>query len=84
MSSFSTALSGLQANTNALNVVGDNLANMNTQGFKSNGILFEDAMQQSMPYLMEKPHYIFLSPQGLPFRLTTPWNSGVCRGSSLS
>lgn len=47
MSSFSTALSGLQANTNALNVVGDNLANMNTQGFKSNGILFEDAMQQA-------------------------------------
>ncbi len=47
MSSFSTALSGLLANTNALNVVGDNLANMNTQGFKSNQINFEDAMQQA-------------------------------------
>ncbi len=47
MSSFSTALSGLQANTTALNVVGDNLANMNTQGFKANTIQFEDAMQQA-------------------------------------
>src|SRR5579864_3978961 len=47
MSSFSTALSGLLANTNALNVVGDNLANMNTQGFKANQIEFEDAMQQA-------------------------------------
>ena len=44
MSSFSTALSGLLANTEALNVVGDNLANMNTQGFKSNAVRFEDAM----------------------------------------
>ncbi len=47
MSSFSTALSGLQANTTALNVVGDNLANMNTQGFKGNTIQFEDAMAQA-------------------------------------
>ena len=34
MSSFYTALSGLTADTTALDVVGDNLANMNTQGFK--------------------------------------------------
>src|SRR5580698_7448481 len=47
MSSYNTALSGLLANSTALNVVGDNLANMNTQGFKSNDILFEDAMQQA-------------------------------------
>ena len=47
MSSFSTALSGLLANTTALNVVGDNLANMNTQGFKSDQVLFEDAMSQA-------------------------------------
>ena len=47
MSSFSTALSGLLANTTALNVVGDNLANMNTQGFKSDQVMFEDAMSQA-------------------------------------
>jgi flagellar hook protein FlgE len=47
MSSFSAPLSGLLANTTALNIVGDNLANMNTQGFKGNTVLFEDAMGQA-------------------------------------
>jgi flagellar hook protein FlgE len=47
MSSFYTALSGLTADTTALDVVGDNLANMNTQGFKSNNVNFEDAMNEA-------------------------------------
>jgi flagellar hook protein FlgE len=47
MSSFSTALSGLLSNTTALNVVGDNLANLNTQGFKANTIGFQDAITQA-------------------------------------
>ena len=47
MSSYSTALSGLLANTTALNVVGDNLANMNTQGFKADEVGFETAMNQA-------------------------------------
>ena len=44
MSSFSTPLSGMLANEQALNVISDNIANSNTQGFKSNSVLFEDAM----------------------------------------
>src|SRR5580693_2489557 len=44
MGVYSTALTGLLANSTALSVVGDNLANMNTQGFKSDNVLFEDAM----------------------------------------
>lgn len=47
MSSFYTALSGLTADTTALDVVGDNLANMNTQGFKANSLAFEDAMNEA-------------------------------------
>jgi flagellar hook protein FlgE len=47
MSSFAAALSGLLANTTALNVVGDNLANMNTQGFKGDSVHFEDLMLQA-------------------------------------
>jgi flagellar hook protein FlgE len=47
MSSFFTPLSGLTAATTALDVVGDNLANMNTQGFKSNTVTFEDAMNEA-------------------------------------
>jgi len=44
MSSFSIPLSGMLANEQALNVVSDNIANSNTQGYKSNSVLFEDAM----------------------------------------
>lgn len=47
MSAFSSALSGLLANTTALDVVGDNLANMNTQGFKSDDVTFEDAINEA-------------------------------------
>ncbi len=47
MSSFSTPLSGLLANQKALSVVSDNIANSNTQGFKSNSVLFEDAINEA-------------------------------------
>jgi flagellar hook protein FlgE len=40
--SFSIALSGLNANTAALNVVGNNLANLNTTGFKGSTVSFHD------------------------------------------
>lgn len=40
--SFNAALSGLNANSNALNVVGNNIANANTIGFKSSSITFAD------------------------------------------
>jgi len=45
--SFSTALSGLAANNTALDVVGNNLANLNTAGFKADAILFKDIMGQT-------------------------------------
>ena len=45
--SFSTALSGLAANNTALDVVGNNLSNLNTTGFKSDSILFKDIMGQT-------------------------------------
>ncbi len=47
MSSFSIPLSGMLANEQALNVISDNIANSNTQGFKSNSVLFEDAMNEA-------------------------------------
>jgi flagellar hook protein FlgE len=40
--SFNAALSGLNANSNALNVVGNNIANANTIGFRSSSITFSD------------------------------------------
>lgn len=40
--SFNAALSGLNANSNALNIVGNNIANANTIGFRSSSITFMD------------------------------------------
>lgn len=43
---FSNALSGLQANSNAINVVSGNLANENTYGYKANTVSFEELVSQ--------------------------------------
>jgi flagellar hook protein FlgE len=48
MSSFSIALSGLTADSAALDVVGNNLANLNTTGYKDNTVSFYDLLQQSI------------------------------------
>ncbi len=45
--SFNTALSGLNANSNALNVVGNNIANANTIGYRSGMITFQDIYADS-------------------------------------
>ena len=44
MGSFDAALSALQAYSNAMDVVGNNLANMSTTGFKTSEISFQDVM----------------------------------------
>jgi flagellar hook protein FlgE len=46
--SFSTSLSGLNANQQKLNVIGNNLANINTIGFKSSTVDFSDLVSQSV------------------------------------
>src|SRR5258706_6407215 len=40
--SFSAGLSGLNANAQALSVIGNNLANLNTVGFKASQVSFND------------------------------------------
>jgi flagellar hook protein FlgE len=46
--SFSTALSALNAMDTAIDVVGNNLANLNTTGFKTSEVCFEDLVTQSL------------------------------------
>lgn len=46
--SFSSALSGLNANSTALGVIGNNLANLNTVAFKSSSVSFQDLVYQSV------------------------------------
>jgi flagellar hook protein FlgE len=45
---FSNALSGLSANALAIDVVSGNLANLNTYGYKSNQVSFEDLVSESL------------------------------------
>ena len=46
--SFSTALSALSAQATAVDVVGNNLANLNTTGFKASVVSFHDLVTQSL------------------------------------
>lgn len=46
--SFSTALSALSAMSTAIDVTGNNLANLDTSGFKANVVSFHDLVTQSL------------------------------------
>jgi flagellar hook protein FlgE len=46
--SFSTALSALSATSTAIDVVGNNLANLNSPGFKTSAVIFRDLVTQSL------------------------------------
>lgn len=48
MASFSTALSALSAFSTAINVTGNNLANLDTVGFKASEVSFHDLVTQSI------------------------------------
>lgn len=48
LSSYSTALSGLDAMSTAIDIVGNNLANLNTTGYKADRADFKDLVAQSL------------------------------------
>lgn len=48
MPNFSIALTGLEADTTALNTIGNNLANLNTTAFKGQTTTFEDLFYQNI------------------------------------
>src|SRR5580698_6730305 len=48
MGNFSIALSGLEADSVALNTIGNNLANLNTTAFKGQTTSFEDLFYQQI------------------------------------
>lgn len=45
---FNTAVSGLQANQSKMEVIGNNIANVNTTGFKANRATFEEQFAQTL------------------------------------
>src|SRR3954470_8505107 len=48
LSSMNSGVSGLQAESDALGIVGDNIANVNTVGFKAQRAVFEDVLGHSI------------------------------------
>lgn len=48
ITSLYTAISGLSANGTSLSVIGDNIANMNTVGFKASRVAFGDVLSQTL------------------------------------
>ncbi|MEM1305667.1 MAG: flagellar basal body protein, partial [Planctomycetota bacterium] len=47
-SALSTALTGLQASETTINVVGNNIANSNTVGFKESDVVFATQFLQTL------------------------------------
>jgi flagellar hook protein FlgE len=70
MSSFAIPLSGLEASSDALNVIANNLANLNTDGFKNQTLNFGDVFAQVQG----------VSGNGDPFQV----GGGVQVGSTVS
>jgi flagellar hook protein FlgE len=70
MSSFAIPLSGLEASSDALNVIANNLANLNTDGFKNQNLNFGDVFAQVQG----------VSGNGDPFQV----GGGVQVGSTVS
>jgi flagellar hook protein FlgE len=48
LTSLYTAVSGMNANGTALEVIGDNIANLNTTGFKNSRVTFGDVLSQTV------------------------------------
>jgi flagellar hook protein FlgE len=48
LNTFSIGLSGLNANTEGLTVVGNNLANLNTVGFKGSNVTFSEVLGETL------------------------------------
>jgi flagellar hook protein FlgE len=58
--SFSTSLSGLSAQQQKLDVIGNNLANLNTVGFKASTVEFSDLVSQSVGSTSANPAQVGL------------------------
>ncbi|HEV8548342.1 MAG TPA: flagellar hook-basal body complex protein, partial [Polyangiaceae bacterium] len=48
LSAMNSGVSGLRAESEAIGVVGDNIANVNTTGFKSQRAIFQDVLGHSI------------------------------------
>lgn len=77
--SFSAALSGLNANAAYLSVIGNNLANINTIGFKSSTMTFADLVSQSLSGTSSNPMQVGLGT--MPGTITQAFTQGSIENS---
>jgi flagellar hook protein FlgE len=80
--SFSAGLSGLNANSEALSVIGNNLANINTVGFKASQVSFRDLVYEIAGANSDNPAQIGL---GVGVAAITPvFSQGSIESSRIS
>ncbi|MEI6245030.1 MAG: flagellar hook-basal body complex protein, partial [Acidobacteriota bacterium] len=60
MGAFSASLAGLNANQQKLSVIGNNLSNINTIGFKSSTVEFADLVSQNVGGTSHNPMQVGL------------------------
>jgi flagellar hook protein FlgE len=78
ISSLFAGISGLNVNSTAMTVIGDNIANVNTTGFKSNRASFANIMNQSLEGVDST-----VIGRGVQFWGTTPlWSQGSIENTS--
>ncbi len=82
LNTFTTALSGLDANAQGLSVVGNNLANLNTVGFKESSISFEDVLGQAFASGVGGSGEINLGGGVQASAITSNWASGSLQTTS--
>lgn len=80
-SSFYAGLSGLQAYSSHLNVIGNNLANVNTIGFKTSRMTFQDLLYQTSVGSGQNPSQIGLGVQSAS--VDSLFSQGSLQGTGL-
>jgi flagellar hook protein FlgE len=81
--SLYSGISGLKANTSAMAVIGDNIANVDTNGFKSSRVSFANVFSSTL----SQPHLQIgrgvtlngVTPSGTPVYWKTPAAPPTCR-----
>src|SRR5947209_2513623 len=83
-SSLLVGASGMQASQQMLDVVGNNLANVNTTGFKSQQLSFRDLFSQTLRPAALTPQGGGIDPQRVGRGVTTEVGSDQAQGTIVS
>jgi len=78
LSSMYSGITGLNANTQRMAVIGDNIANVNTTGYKGSEISFEDMVSQSIGGYTGQE----IGGGVMPGKLSYDWNQGTIQKTS--